>query len=139
MFHWNFFYMHVLLYYYTSKWSFYTTRHLIGLESYMTKQTKHRVSLEINIMSHLFGNLGIFHSNGIKSQYEHMMLTNMIKSKLFNHLILFMPQKPILLHLIQIYERKEAIRKKLQTITTLLQVENLLEFNIYCVIICCSV
>lgn len=50
----------------------------------MTRRTKRRVSWEIKIVPHLLTNLGTFHSKGIQSQYEHMTLINMIKSKLYN-------------------------------------------------------
>lgn len=72
------------MYYYTSNWLFYITRHLIDLESHVTRRTKRRVSWEIKIVPHLLTNLGTFHSKGIQSQYEHMTLINMIKSKLYN-------------------------------------------------------
>lgn len=56
------------------------TRHLIVLDSHVTGYSN-----VLNIKFRLFKNLGIFHSNGIKSRDKHTFYSDMIKTKIFNN------------------------------------------------------
>lgn len=73
-----------ILSYFTSVWLFYITRHLTGLESHVTKQQNVVSTGNKYRGSPLRKSRDFLIQKVWKNQYEHTILTNMMKSKIFS-------------------------------------------------------